>query len=267
LAGWFSAASAQETDRLTARQLFYTTQVEKAPPAKKAAPAPAPAPKKTTPTPAPDSSKKQPPPPPQQPAPAAPFLGLRYSILQLQGDKLQEVDPEKTFHSGDRVQLRIESNDSGYLYLILQGSMGDWKVLFPSKEIRNGDNLLRARTAIQIPGGEDRDFRFDPDPGTEKIFVVLSREPEGELDSLIYTIQRQNARHVEVAVANPPAMPFRDTLAGNDFNPVRSRLEARGMDLSRRQTANSAGEKAVYIVNASASSTGQVVATIVLKHE
>jgi Domain of unknown function (DUF4384) len=276
---WPLAAAPQDAGRLTARQLFYTTQ-----PAAKEAPKPpavkpavkVPIKKSTIPAPPagaaavpktePPAAVPTAPPAPTAPQPqaAAPYLGLRYSLLQLNEDKLQEVDPEKVFHSGDRIQLKLQSNSSGYLYIVLQGSMGDWKVMFPSKEIRHGDNLVTANTPILIPGGEDSDFAFDKNPGAEKLFIVLSRQPEQEMDSLIYSLKGHSARPAQVASAN---LQPKTTIASADFEPVRGRLGSRGLELSKRQTWSTPEEKAVYIVNASTGSSDRVIADVVLKHE
>src|SRR6267143_1083349 len=74
---------------------------------------------------------------------AAAPLGLRYSILkQMSGGETLEVDPDSVFHSGDRIRLSIEANDNGYLYIVLRGSSGNWGLLFPSKEILGGNNVV-----------------------------------------------------------------------------------------------------------------------------
>ncbi|HEY0786558.1 MAG TPA: DUF4384 domain-containing protein, partial [Acidobacteriaceae bacterium] len=59
-------------------------------------------------------------------------LGLRYSVL-LRGPDGQyaEVRPGTTFHSGDHIRLSLMSNEPGYLYVIQQGSSGNWSPIFP----------------------------------------------------------------------------------------------------------------------------------------
>jgi hypothetical protein len=46
------------------------------------------------------------------PAGTAGLLG--YSVLQLVRGALEEVDPTKEFHAGDRIKIRIEPNSDGY---------------------------------------------------------------------------------------------------------------------------------------------------------
>ncbi|MCC6859269.1 MAG: DUF4384 domain-containing protein, partial [Bryobacterales bacterium] len=92
------------------------------------------------------------------------------------------------FHSGDRIRLRVEVNDQGYLYVVHRGSSGVWKPLFPSSEIEAGDNRVDAAVSYDIPPGYV--FTFDEQPGEEKLFVVFARQPVTDLEKLIYEVGR-----------------------------------------------------------------------------
>jgi len=191
----------------------------------------------------------------------APRLGIRYSILQLSGDKLEEVDPEKVFRSGDRVQLKVESNEGGYLYLVLCGSEGEWKLLFPSSKIADGDNRVRARTPLTVPGGDERDFVFDDKPGTEMIYLVLSKQPEPDLDLLIYSLQQSGGGVRTLRADNRFKIPEQPL--------ERMRLASRGMAVESRRTSvrlpDRERENAVYVVVADLRNS-RVVTEIPLKH-
>jgi len=117
---------------------------------------------------------------------AASPLGLRYSILKREGAESTEVDPDTVFRSGDRIRLRVEANGGGYLYIIHRGSSGVWKPLFPSSEIAGGDNRVQKGKPYEIPPGYV--FTFDEQPGDERLFIVLSRQPEADLEGLIYSL-------------------------------------------------------------------------------
>src|ERR1041385_3294943 len=81
-------------------------------------------------------------------------LGLRYAVLKRDaGGQYQEIDPDTSFHSGDRIRLKVDANTSGYLYVVMQGSSGTWKLLFPSAEVSGGSNLVRKGESRQIPPG------------------------------------------------------------------------------------------------------------------
>lgn len=121
-------------------------------------------------------------------------LAMRWTITQLMpGGNKKEVPTTKAFMSGDRINVRVEVNDFGYLYILSRGSTGKWSPLFPSSQIAGGDNRVGPNQAYTIPAGFV--FKFDDNPGQEQIFVIFSRKPESDLDSLIYKVspERKNA--------------------------------------------------------------------------
>ena len=81
-------------------------------------------------------------------------LGLRYSFLRNAGDEYREVSPDTVFHSGDRIRVAAQSNGEGYLYIVMKGASGTWKVLFPSAEVADGSNRVASgrQTLIPPPG-------------------------------------------------------------------------------------------------------------------
>jgi hypothetical protein len=183
-------------------------------------------------------------------------LGLRYAILKMNGLDAVEVPPSTTFHSGERIQLRIQANADGYLYVVTQGSSGAWDVTFPKKPGNQGSNRVKA--------GEDHTFifRFDSKPGVEKLFVVLSRVPERGLDSVIYSLQ---------GAPTPTAGKDPVMLAGNLSvgDPLVSRLRnsyTRDMILEE-VAAPDTPERAIFVVNKATGPDARVVADIKLTHE
>ncbi|WP_031500832.1 DUF4384 domain-containing protein [Bryobacter aggregatus] len=114
-------------------------------------------------------------------------LAMRWSIAQLSPDGTKkEVPTTKQFKSGDRINVRVEVNDFGYLYIFARGSSGKWSPLFPSPQISGGDNRVGPNQAYTIPAGFV--FKFDDNPGEERVFVVFSRKPETDFDGLIYKV-------------------------------------------------------------------------------
>jgi len=106
--------------------------------------------------------------------------GLRYGVVQQGSDGAErEVDPETTFHSGDRVRFMFEPNIDGFLYVVQEGSTGKWNMLFPSPQINAGVNAVQRGQKIAIPS--QGWFRFDNSAGTERAFVFLSKEPMNSL--------------------------------------------------------------------------------------
>jgi hypothetical protein len=256
-------AAQQDAQKLTARELFYAAVDSPAPPTAhkttKAATKPKPV---QNDAPAGHSSPVvQVAYKPQGPRPA---LGLRYTILKRTSDGQAEVAAETVFHAGDRIRLEVETNDDGYLYVVNRGSSGTWKVLFPSAEIKDGDNRIQHRARYEIPSGYT--FTFDEQPGAEKLFIVLSRQPEPDLEGLIYSLGQKSSAPAE---AQKPKMlmasaAFSDDIVGKLRNAYARDLIVEKVD---DEQAGPKKETAVYAVNPSGSADSRVVADVTLKHE
>jgi hypothetical protein len=292
-----SVAWGQETASLRARELFYTPPPDAAA-AKPQTAAPAAAP--TTPAPAPKSiAKKTPaksPTPSQAPAqpaptqavadkPAAGPLGMRYSVLKRNSaGQYEEVDADTTFHSGDRIRLEAQANGTGYLYVVAQGSSGNWQVLFPSREVSNGSNQVHRGETRMVPGGNQGQFVFDEQAGTEKLFFVLSRQPEPSLDKLIYSMGGQTAPADPAVVKPEPAEQNRvlmaqATVSDDVISRIRGEVMARDLIFEKVENqkvgaengAPAAGtvkiETAAYVVSRNMAPDARLVVDLKLKHE
>lgn len=101
-------------------------------------------------------------------------LGLKFEIHKRGADGLAVgVEPSHQFLSGDRFRLLFESNQAGFLYLIHQGTSGNWKVLFPSRI--SPDNRVDEGTTVQVPPRTW--YHFDETRGEEKLTILLTAEP------------------------------------------------------------------------------------------
>jgi hypothetical protein len=197
-----------------------------------------------------------------------PALGLRYTMLRKTGDEPVEVDAETVFHAGDRIRIAVEANDDGYLYVVNQGSSGTWKLLFPSPEIKDGDNRVQKRVRYEIPSGYT--FTFDEQAGAEKLFIVLSRQPEPDLESLIYSLGHgalgRGAK--DKAVEKPKVMMASAAFSDDVIGKLRTAY-ARDLIVEKvdDEQPGPKREKAVYAVNPTGSADSRVVADITLKHQ
>lgn len=259
-AGLLVISRAEPPTKLTPRELFYATP---APPPAAKAPAPAKQSKPSKPVATPGTA----------PAPKAPDLaaakplGLRYSVLKYGSDgAASEVDSDAIFHTGDRIRLRVRVNDPGYLYVAHKGSSGAWQILFPSREMDGGINEVSPGREYDVPGSTR--LVFDETPGEERLFIILSRQPELQLDRIIYDLDR-SAQPLEdkrgktlVAEARIP-----------DDSIGRFRMTARDLVFEKVDGARPApihaggkAETAVYVVNASGAKDARLVADVTLKH-
>jgi hypothetical protein len=297
--GLLSIAFAQNSKpQFTARELFYAA-VE--PPKTAAAkPVAAPAPKKKSAPPvaapvAPDIAQVSPPAPPSRPvnisnpppmsgnggarimtasaqtapAPSAgPALGLKYTILKLVNGEMAEVPPTTVFHAGDRIQFAVQSNVPGYLYIISQGSSGTWKPLFPSPEVGEGNNKVEGWATYSTP--PKARMVFDEQKGTERIFIVLSREPEPDLEKMIYSLQGGKPVPVSDPGVRPKQMVTFAQLNIPDSMVGKLRTTyARDLIIEQvtPQTPGERKETAVYVVNPSGTNDSRVVADLSLEHQ
>jgi hypothetical protein len=203
------------------------------------------------------------------PAPAAgPALGMRYTILKRSGSEMVEVAPDTVFHSGDRIQFNVETSGPGYLYVVSQGSSGAWKPVFPSADVEEGNNHVEGMRAYEMPPKSR--LVFDEQPGTEKIFIVLSREPEPSLENLIYSLQAPKSKPAAGPKAHPEAQ--KKLLVASIDDDVVGRLRntyARDLIVEKvdENTPGDKKEKAVYIVNPTGSQDSRVIADLRLVHE
>jgi hypothetical protein len=298
---WAAAAQEETKPQLTARELYYSAaEPAKPAPATKSRAAAAPQ-KKAVATQIASNSKG--PAPSASPAPPAPPshdgaqiitaanisapppvsgtpLGLKYIILKSSSGQMLEVPADTTFHAGDRIQLNVETNSTGYLYVISQGSSGAWKPIFPSPEVAEGNNRVEAFHQYVLPPKSR--LLFDEQTGTEKVFVVFSREPEPSLEKMIYSLQGVSPTSAPKPAApsqSEPAQPktlmaladasIDDRTVGLLRTAYSRDLIIEKVDDSTAPTGNAdrkEKETAVYVVNPSGSTDSRLVADLQLVH-
>lgn len=185
-------------------------------------------------------------------------LGLRYSVLKRKSDgTFEEISPDAVFHAGDRIRLSVMSNQAGYLYIIEHGTSGKWRPLYPPPGA--DETKLVPGTEYLIPGGKDEFFQFSGNPGDEKLFVLLTRMPEQNLDQTIEALRNNQATGI------------------NDQMVARLRQEVQTRDLvftksddNQQDSGDASGaDKATYVVNKATSKTADphIIVDVVLSHK
>ena len=176
--------------------------------------------------------------------------GLRYELTQQMPDKREVgVDPESTFHSGDRVRFTFESSVDGYLYVMEEGSSGKWTVLFPNPDINQGTNKVRSGEKYLVPAKQQW-FTFDKTPGTERLTVFLSKSPMQELPGF-------NSPITTIASLDRSVV---DSLQG--------KVNTRDLVFEKEKPTVAANQTsfATYVVNAKENGTA-ILVSIALKHQ
>jgi Domain of unknown function (DUF4384) len=272
------SALAQDTSGLHARELFYTPVPEISQPQTATAKVPGKAADKAPDKVADNSKKSAPKRTPAADPSARPLvtvgvapapLGLRYSVLKRDdAGKFHEVNPDANFHSGDRIRVQVESNTSGYLYVVSQGSSGAWKLLFPSEDVAGGSNLIQKGDTRVLPSAGDTGWwRFSEQAGVEKLFVVLTRQPESDLDKLIYSMGGAQGT-LEHNVGASRTLLTQASVSDDVIARLRQQVSARDLVFEKVDADNGGGqgEKAAYVVNPSAAPDSRLVVDVVLKH-
>ena len=198
-------------------------------------------------------------------------MGLRYSVL-LQDDTggYVEVAPRQTFHVGGKIRLSIMANQGGYLYVVDQGSSGNWTPIYPSAGAAPEVNHVEAGKLYVIPNRTS--FRVDPPAGSEKLFIIVSKERLTDLDATIQNLKGG-------APAEAAKRPMEQTLEASNHIPdeMVEHLASRDLTLVEEQQVDDApsgtdnsGEKAVYVVSKGippGAKSPQVVAAVTLRHD
>ena len=190
-------------------------------------------------------------------------LGLRYAVLKRDpAGAYHEIDPDTTFRTGDAIRLQVETNTSGYLYVVTQGTSGQWQLLFPRPDVASGSNHVDGHTKLEVPGHNGQ-WKFDEHAGTEKLFLLLARQPQPDLDKLIYTIGGANS--------GGPALVAQATIRDEVVSHLRQQMLSRDLvfekvDEGTSDAAPVKNENAAYVVNVSNAPDARVVKDFALQH-
>ena len=102
-------------------------------------------------------------------APVA-HLGLRYTEWQRPpGGMFEQVIPDAGLNAGDEIQLQLQANDLGYLYVLERGADGAWNLLATDRLSRMAVYTVPQSGALRPDGS-----------GVLDLFVLLSRRPLSE---------------------------------------------------------------------------------------
>ena len=114
---------------------------------------------------------------------AQPAIGLGYTIFMREpSGRAIRVEPTREFRTADRIRIALEPNTDGYLYIFDSENGAAPKMIFPDARLDDGDNWVEAHVPVEVPSSEEpeerlRWFEFYGDPGTDRIFIVVTREP------------------------------------------------------------------------------------------
>lgn len=233
-----AAISAQKTEPgLRPRELFYHP--------------PPPPPAVTAPKPTP---KLAPPGKPVKPAAVVPLV-LRYSVLRrIEENRFTEVSPDTVFQTGDAVKLQVEVNERAYLYVIAQGTSGSWDVVFPRPDHGETKHIVERGEKQEVPRG--RPWTLEEPRGAEKIFLLVSRQPDQELDRFIQS--RYSADRTTTSQRPGGGLPQAEV--------ARLQSKAASRDLVYEKGETNGQDPAVYIMSKATGRPATVTTNVSLQH-
>lgn len=114
---------------------------------------------------------------------AQPPIGLGYTVFMREpSGRAIRIEPTREFRTGDRIRLAFEPSIDGYLYIFNSENGAAPRMIFPDARLDGGENWVEAHVPVEVPSSEEpeerlRWFEFFGDPGTERVFIVVTREP------------------------------------------------------------------------------------------
>lgn len=114
---------------------------------------------------------------------AQPAIGLGYTVFMREpSGRAIRVEPTREFRNGERIRIALETNTDGYLYIFNSENGAAPRMIFPDARLDGGENWVEAHVPVEVPSSEEAEerlrwFEFYGDPGTERVFIVVTREP------------------------------------------------------------------------------------------
>ena len=103
---------------------------------------------------------------------------LEITIEKREAGAWKVMDPGHVFSDGDQLRFRFKSNQSGFLYVVNEGTSGEQSTLFPSEQA-GSNNRIEAGQEYIIPSTSGA-FRVTGPKGYDTVYWVLSPVRIGE---------------------------------------------------------------------------------------
>lgn len=190
-------------------------------------------------------------------------LGLRYNVLLNENGKPgRAVDPARNFKVDECFHLQITANRAGYLYVLAKQSSGDWIPLLPTPDMPKESNVLNGDQTVIVP--EKYCFEIHDPPGTETIWVMLSRDPS-EIDALDKAARGVSAPTPAKGKSDQSLLMARVNVEVNRLSGLPG---TRDIQFRKIAAPLQAGEPAnsVYVVNSSPRPSSHVITQIEISH-
>ncbi|MCX7016115.1 MAG: DUF4384 domain-containing protein [Candidatus Sumerlaeota bacterium] len=109
------------------------------------------------------------------------------------------ISPDKLeFRTGDQMRLLVTPAFSGFCYVFHRGSSGEYHSLFPRSPSGMEPYEVKTGQPVRIPYKETEWLKFGDTPGTEWLYVIISKH---KTDALTDLIDKQDPPSEEIAKA------------------------------------------------------------------
>jgi hypothetical protein len=181
-------------------------------------------------------------------------LGLRYNVVLIKNKKAEQIPSDRALKEGDCFAIDLESNRAGYLYVLDRQSSGSWMPLLPSSQMPGQKNQLEPGKRLRIPSSYC--FVVHNPPGTETLFVVLSRDPR-DFYELFESVKSKESQPKQAKV-DAAVEHLEEKFGGS-----------RDISIARTDepTRNDEPKGAVYVVNTSDRPSSSLVTKIEVRHQ
>jgi len=136
----------------------------------------------------------------QRAAPAVPEVaGLMYylELVSPSGER-SRVTADHTFHSGDRILVHVMSSIDGNVAVFQHEPDGRTAQLFPDPRINGGSGYIARRVDAILPSPTAW-FRFDDQPGTERLSIVLTPPPARAAPQQVASVTTSSLDHLRAS--------------------------------------------------------------------
>jgi hypothetical protein len=98
---------------------------------------------------------------------------LEITLERKRDGKIETMAAGHVFDTGDQVRLRLKSHYDGFLYVMDQGTSGQFATVFPAADAGT-NNRLEAEKEYFVPAGNDDWFEVSGPAGFDTLYFMLS---------------------------------------------------------------------------------------------
>ena len=196
--------------------------------------------------------------------PATAHLGLRYNVVLIgQNERREEIPSNRVLKEGDCFAIDLQTNHTGYLYVLARQSSGSWMPLFPSPDMAGLSNQIEPFKKVEVPKGYC--FTVHKPAGKETLFVVLSRDKKDFFE--LY--ESVKARQEKGGAASPDMQMAEAKQVDAAVEHLNEKFGgSRDLSITRvpDPVKNDEPRGAVYVVNTSGKPSSSLVTKIEILH-